>query len=292
MSLLVLAGLVGCVDQGFSAVKLDAIAVVNGDFDDIGETLARNEIGSQPFNGYISQSTTYEGDERPTREDPGKTVEQLLTQYNAEGTKVEIQLFNAVFINSGTRGLNAWEYNNTFNADDSILLDEEAVRNVCDFPEGGGSLFVTDWAYDIVEACWPDKIEFENDDSVVDAAQVGQAGEVLADVPDKDLADALGLSVVDIEYNYSAFSVMNSVRSDVEVLLKGDISYQPEGATAYEVHAGVPMAVRFTVGHSGQVVFTNFHLFAQTASVADAILFRGIEGIEAGNGSKSAEAVE
>ena len=272
MSVGILLALFGCVDQSFSAVELDAIAVVNGDFDDLGGVLLRNEVGFQPFNGYISQSTTWVGEDRPTREDPGRTVEELLTAPVADLSKFEIDQFQAVFINSGTRGLNAFEYNHTLEPDDSLLLDETAMANICAFPDGGGSLFVTDWAYDVVEACWPDAITFANDDTVVDDAQVGVA--------------------VNVELNYSAFAVMKEVSDDVEVLLRADVTYQPLEGGDVAVFKGVPLAVRIPIGKNGQVFFSSFHLSPQTSALADTLLFRGMAGLERGAGDQSEEAID
>jgi len=280
--------LFACVDQGFTEVALDAIAVVQGDFDDVQEALTRNDVGSLDYNGYIDQATWWpEEDDRPQRGDPGRSVEQLLTDVD-EDLDWQIENYNAVFFNSGTRGLNAYRYNLSVEADDSLLVDEDAVPNVCNWVKGGGSLYVGDWSYDLVEACWPDAIEFYGDDGAVDAAQVGRAGDVQADVPDERLRDDLQASVANLVFNYSAFAVIESVGSDVEVLLTGDVQYQPEGATLYEEIDDAPLAVRFVAGN-GQVFFSSFHLVAQTPAVTDAILFRGLEGLESGAGSQSAE---
>jgi len=286
--IMLLLSLFGCTDQGFAAIELDAIAVVNGDFDDLGGTLLRHEIGFVPFNGYISQSTTWVGDEPPTREDPGRTVEQLFTGAVPDQAKFEIEQYNAVFINSGTRGLNAFRYNYSIETDDELLLDEQAMTNACDYIDANGSVFVTDWAYDMVEHCLPDAIEFLDDDKVVDDAQAGVAGTVLADVVDEELATTLGTSVMNVEFNYSAFAVMESVGADVEVLLSGDVGYESkEGGV--KVVKRAPLIVRVPVGKSGQVVYSSFHLFPQTPALADALLFRGIQGLEPGAGDKSEE---
>ncbi len=288
-SLLVLAA---CTENSFTAIELDAIAVVNGDFDDIQASLLRHEIGSASYNGYIAQSTTWVGDGAPKREDPGASVESLFTEPAGDQQHFQIEMYNAVFVNSGTRGLNAFQYNYTLDADDSLLLDDVAVGNVCDYVDGNGSLFVTDWAYDLVEACWPDKITFLNDDATIDSAQVGVAGDILADVVDAELAETLASSVANVTFNYSAFTVMKSVADDVEVLLSGNVSHDPGGGEDPEVAKNVPLVVRFPVGKSGQVVFSSFHMFPQNPALADAVLFRGLVGLEVGAGSKSDEAVE
>ena len=292
MSVGLLLTLFGCVEQGFIAVELDAIAVVNGDFDDLGGVLLRGDVGFQPFNGYISASTTWVGEDRPSREDPGRTVEELFTAPVEDLSRFEIDQFQAVFINSGTRGLNAFEYNRTLEPDDALLVDETAMDNACAFPEGGGSLFVTDWAYDIVEACWPDKITFANDDTIVDNAQVGVAGDLLVDVVDEELQSTLDSAVVSVSLNYSAFAVMKDVSDDVEVLLSGDVVYQPLEGGDYEVFKGVPLAVRIPIGQNGQVFYSSFHLHPQTPALSEALLFRGMVGLERGAGDQSEEALD
>ncbi len=289
MRLLALATLVGCIESGVTAIDLDAIAVVNGDFDDIAATLARNDIGSVDFNGYIAQSTTWVGDEPPTRDDPGRTVESLFTEPVPGEGKFQIEKFNIVFLNSGTRGLNAFRYNYTMETDDSLLLDPTAMQNACDYVDGGGSLFVTDWSYDLIEFCWPDAIEFLEDDTAVDGAQLGVASTVLADIDDEALRELLGTSVINVEFNYSDFAVMEKVGSDTEVLVSGDVIYDPVGSEEPTVMAGAPLAVRIPVNR-GQIVYSSFHMFPQTTVFADALLFRGLDGLERGDGDKSQEA--
>lgn len=283
-----LLALTACVDQGFSAIELDAIAVVQGDFDDIGAALLRHEIGNVEYNGYINQSTTWVGDDPPLAEDPGRTVEELFTAGVPDTGKWEIEQYNAIFVNSGTRGLNAFRYDDTLQPDDSLLTNADAMANACDYIEANGSVFVTDWAYELVEACLPDAIDFADDDTIPDDAQTGVSGTVLADVTDAELQETLGATVMNVEYDYSAYAVMLDVGSDVEVLLEGDITYESR-TEGQLVAKGVPLAVRIPVGKSGQVFYSNFHLFPQTNALTDALLFRGIEGLEPGSGDKSAE---
>jgi hypothetical protein len=54
---------------------------------------------------------------------------------------------------------------------------------------------------------------------------------------------------------------------------------------------GVPLAVRIPIGKRGQVFFSSFHFHPQTAALADALLFRGMDGLERGAGNQSEEAI-
>lgn len=287
--MMTLLALLACSDQSVSAIKFDAIAVVHGDFDNVTEPLTALEINTQPFNGFIVQATYEPEDERTTRLDTNyASFEGLLTA--TVENRLQINLFNAVFVNSGARGLGSVVYNDRLEPDDAILLDPAAIENVCSFVESGGTLVVSDWGYDLVEACWPDNIEFFGDDTVPDAAQVGMPdGGVLADVKLDKLVEEVG-DGVNIAYDYTAWSVIESVGGDTEVLLTGTVEYQPSADQLPVSLPDAPLMVRFGVG-TGQVVYTTFHWSAQTPDLTRALLLRGIEGLEEGAGEDSTETV-
>ena len=117
--------LLACSDNNFAEVKLDAIATSMGDFDDVSQVLLSQDIGSAPYNGYIVQGTWDTSDTAPTREDPGNTVEQLVTTDDEKGDWI-IGSFNAVFINSGTRGLGASVYNDPTTPDERSAARAES----------------------------------------------------------------------------------------------------------------------------------------------------------------------
>lgn len=290
MRLLPLAALAfaGCVENKVSAVRLDAIAVVVGDFDNFRDVLVGLDVGSSPYDGLIVQETYMPEEERLARGWGGPPVEALLT--DTEGD-LDLASFNAVFVNSGTRGLGAVQYNNPLEPDDS-LLTSQALQDACDFATGGGTLVVSDWAYDLVEYCWPDAIEFVNDDATPDAAQTGQPdGALLADVVDEGLAEDLGASVT-LDYNYTAWAVIESVGADTTVLMTGNASWQPSASDPIEDLIGAPLLVRFPTGRSGQVLFSTFAFNVQTPALAEAVLLGGIEGLYRGAGSESASTTE
>jgi hypothetical protein len=259
--------------------------VVLGDFDDMGDLLTGNNIGSTEYDGFIVQATYEPADSSLHRGDLALTVEGLLT--DTAGSD-DLKSYNAVFVNSGTRGLNAYTYNDMMEPDDALLQDAENLQRTCDYVEGGGSLIVSDWAYDLVEFCWPDAIEFFGDNTVVDAAQVGVADDsVLATVHDEGMKSDLGPSVT-IDYNYSAWTVIQSVGADTEVLLSANVPYQPSATEVEDELQDVPVMVRFQPGR-GQVVFTTFHWAAQTAPVASGLLFGAVDGLNEGDGAQSGE---
>jgi hypothetical protein len=274
--------LLGCVDNTLSNVKLDSIAMVLGDFDNMTEPLTALNVATDPFNGFIVQATYEPKDDRTQWDDPGPSVESLLSGVDGKG-RLDLTKYNAVFVNSGTRGLGAGKYNNALEPDDSLLLDTENLDHLCSFAESN-TLVVSDWAYDLVEYCWPDAVEFFGDDATPDAAQAGIADEsVLADVKDEALVEPLG-AAVNLVYDYTAWSVIESVGADTEVLLSGSVDYQPSADQLPETLTDAPLMVRFHPGR-GQVIYTTFHWAIQTPSVAQGLLTNAVEGLDAGSAS-------
>lgn len=278
---------VGCSENVLAARQIDALAVVQGDFDNMGRALAQLQVTASPYNGYIDHATWDDSETPGQRDAPGNSVEQLLTAEDENGN-LEIYKYNAVFVNSGTRGLNAVVYNARSEPDDAILVDTEMLGNTCDFVSRGGTLVVSDWAYDLVEACFPDRVSFWGVENEPDAAQVGVDGSVAATVRNEALRAEIGDAVI-VEFNYTAWALISEVSADVEVLLSGPVVYQPSESEGYEQIDDAPLMVRWTEG-SGQVVFASFHFFAQGETLAQALLLYGVPGLVRGAGADSEEA--
>lgn len=285
--MILLTLLAGCKnDNGLQEISYDAIAVVLGDFDNVGDTLTASTIGWTAYDGFIVQATYEPEDERQQRGGMALTVEGLLTDTVGE---LDLDGYNAVFVNSGTRGLNRVQYNDALAADDTLLQDADNLQKTCDFVEGGGTLVVSDWAYDLVQFCWPDAVDFAGDAAVVDGAQLGVAETgVLATVKDTVLTQEVG-PVVTVDYNYTAWAVIEGVAADTEVLMTGDVQYQPSAEELYEDLADAPLLVRFHPNR-GQVIFSTFHWGAQSPSLTQSLLLGAVDGLNPGDGSESATA--
>jgi hypothetical protein len=278
--------LLACNDQGFAEVKFDAIAVVLGDFDHIRQPLDALDIATTPYDGFIVQAVYEPENDRTERGDLPLSVEGLLTDTDDRGRLV-LNQYGAVFVASGTRGFGAGQYNNALLPDDTLLADPELLDRMCAYAEGGGSLVVSDWAYEVVEFCWPDAITFFGEDTgAADAAQTGRADvDVAATVRRDTLKESLG-EVLSISYDFSAFSVMSGVGPDTEVLLDGTIEHQPAADVGYETLADVPLLVHFAAG-GGEVVFANFHWGSQTSYVAQSLLLDAVPGLRIGGGEET-----
>ena len=129
--------------------------------------------------------------------------------------------------------------------------------NIKSYVEAGGAVYGSDWAYDVIEQCWPDRVEFVGDDTVPDDAQVGEYDLVNAAVSDAALADWLGENYVDIEYDLPVWAPIESTAGSVTEHLSGNVSYR-EGQNEYAL-ASVPLLVSFTSGE-GKVVYSTFRV--------------------------------
>lgn len=267
--------LVGCTpEQEFHEIPIEAIAVAAGDYDRMEAVLLRQNVTYQLYEGYIV-GATYEPEL-----DPDIIALEVETLLATE----EIDYFGALFLNSGTRGLGQYVYNGV-DADDTLVSSAEVVDNVVRFVSGGGVLVVSDWAYDIVEAGWPEMLTFAGDETVFDDAQRGSRGTVQAMVHDSKLVDELGQNLVSITYDFSHFAVVLEASDDVDVYLTGDLSYRASESEGDVELEDVPLLVGFQHGQ-GHVYFSNFHWDAQTSAAADTILFTIVEGLYPGGGEE------
>ena len=256
----------GCKnDNQLSARRNDSIGVTIGDFDNVAEPLNRMVVRHTAYEGVIS-TTTWDPDY--DRDLAALSVEGLLS--NAD----ELFEHDAVFVASGTRGLGERQYNGLAE-DNQLVTNEEIIANVQEYVEKGNTLLVTDWGYDLIEAAWPEYITFVNDDQVLDSAQRGDIGDVVASVTDQLLRSSLETDTLNLNFNFSNWAVIESVDdSMVEVLMQGDVDYLTVGGDGVISQPDTPLLVRFmpTGSGDGQVVFASFHLDAQNDYAIDQML--------------------
>lgn len=254
----------GCTPENMiTAKELNILAVTAGDFDDVAAPLKRMAVRYTLFDGIITTATW----------DPD--YDFAANQYTVEGLLGNIDNMlkhDGVFVASGTRGLGDRQYNG-LEPDDQLVTDEEVLANVRDYASRTRTVLATDWAYDLIEAGWPEYIDFVEDDQILDDAQRGTIGDVTARVVDERLATDLGMDTVSIRFDFSNWSVMQSVSEDVTVWLEGDVSYvSPDGQDVITV-TDAPLLVSFAPsGDQSNVVYSSFHIDAQNAVVMDQIL--------------------
>lgn len=137
-----------------------------------------------------------------------------------------------------------------------------AVRtSVRDFVSNGGFLYASDWSYDVIELCWPDRIDFLGDDEEPDAAQLGEPDTVHAALLDDAMVAAVGGDRVDVAFDLDTWPVIESVDSQVTVYQQaaGRVGYR-EG-TAQSTVFNSPLLVSFRPDN-GKVVFSSWRVAA------------------------------
>lgn len=275
-------GLVACKnEQELAELKFEAIAVSTGDFDQVEAALARMDIGYTPYDGYTVQAVY---DPTIPMGTNALVVEDLFTRVT--DNVPEIEAYDAVFVNSGTRGLGAYVYNSTL-PDDSVVTNTTAVDTVRSYVENGGTLIVSDWAYDLIEAAWPDQITWAGDDLVLDDAQRGLDTEIVAKVNDEALSEALdNNTTLNLVFDYTYWTVISTVSADTTVYLSGDVNYRVSDAVGEGQLTDVPLLVGFKVS-GGTVLFSAFPWRAQKDLVANAMLRTLIEGLDPGSGDST-----
>jgi len=134
--------------------------------------------------------------------------------------------------------------------DDSAVRDPEVAANLRAFVQAGGSLYVSDLAYDALEALAPEALELAGDDTALNAAQVGRVVRLDARVLDPALLPLLGPSLeVALDGDYA---LVEGAAPDATVHLVGATSGPGAGSK--------PLAITYQPpGARGRVVYTTVH---------------------------------
>ncbi len=163
-------------------------------------------------------------------------------------TQAIIDAYDVVFVNCGVEEL---EF--------ARGLSANAVRNIRRYVEQGGSLYVSDWAYELIEQAFPEKIDFFGPDDEHDGAQVAIGGAYATRVIDPELAATVG-ETIDVDFQFQLGTVVSQVADDVTIYLEADMQYRKEvgGQVFADVLTDTPITVGFRHG-LGKVIYTSFH---------------------------------
>lgn len=160
--------------------------------------------------------------------------------YELLGDPTYLATFDIVMINCG-----ADEYD--------YVGDATLQQNLIDYVEAGGSLYVSDLAYDVVELAFPDALDFYGDDAWQDSAEVGEMMELMGTIVDPSLSSALGTTQIDVNYPLPSWAIIEDEGAGTRVYIRG------EGQTMDGAYlSDVAHTVSFQRGQ-GKVVFSSFH---------------------------------
>lgn len=166
----------------------------------------------------------------------------------------DMEFYDIIFFNGGHL-----EEDVIYDSDGTDLAGDTATirQNIKSYVENGGAIYASDWAYDVVEQIWPDRLDFVGDDSTPDDAQKGEYDFVNAAVSDASLAEFVDKDFVEIEFDLPVWPPIMNADDSVSVHLTGDVTYR-EGTSTYAKPTS-PLLISFTAGE-GKVVFSTFRV--------------------------------
>ena len=141
--------------------------------------------------------------------------------------------------------------------EEPLDMADEIINNLRNYVAAGGSVYASDWAYDVVERGWPEAIDFVGADEVPDAAQLGENGIVNAVVSDGALAAWLETDTTQVEFDLPVWPPIEGVDPTVSVHMSGPIEYRL-GTNVYSL-GNSPLLVSFASG-DGKVAFSSFRV--------------------------------
>lgn len=176
----------------------------------------------------------------------GVPIDISTTFWTAEvfGNYERLKEYAAVFVNCGVL------------ENDLLLLDSSVKANLRRYIQEGGSLYISDWAYDLVEAVWPEKINFLGDDAANSAAEFGVDGDYVMEIADPALRAHVGSDTVTIGFQFGYYAIISQLAPGVTTYLRGDMRYRVNDGVSTLMDA--PVTVSFNDG-LGRVIFTAFH---------------------------------
>ena len=122
----------------------------------------------------------------------------------------------------------------------------------------------------LVEAAFPEAIDWYGDDRDVYATRVGEMGNYVANVLDTSMRQILGSEQADLYYDLSSWGVAEVWDPISEILIEGDVTVF-DWTWGYQSLQKSPLAVRLAPGN-GRVIYTSFHNEPQTTVDMDLLL--------------------
>lgn len=120
--------------------------------------------------------------------------------------------------------------------------------------EQGGTLYVSDWEWELFEAVVPEAVDFRED------PRIGEAGTLSATILDRNIAAMLGSETASVAFDLPSWAVIDGV-DQATPLVQASVDGRQR-----------PLAVSHAVG-DGRVIFTSFHNEAQMTKDMQTILY-------------------
>ena len=207
------------------------IAVVTGDYDRIEGILDGLGLGYDTFDG--TQGTAF---------------------ISFLGDPTALAAYDIVFVNCGL----SWDW---YGSGAAIGASLRA------YVEGGGSLYVSDWSAGLVEAAYPDLVDWYGADEVITEALAGAAGTYKGVVVDANMQALLGAQQADLSFDYNNWAIAEKEAQSATTLVRGKAPLDAGGEVP-----GSPLALRYDSAGAGSLLFTSFHNESQNTLDMDLLL--------------------
>lgn len=244
-----------------TAASAAKFAVVTGSYDRIQDVLAKLGYGQVQDGVLVNGSESfvqYDGD--GSLPDTYAAVDKLFVDGDADG-KADIFKYSVVFFNCGL--------------DEALLDTPQNIATLRAYVEGGGRIYASDQAYDIVEQVFPAYVDFLGADGVAadqpespGAAEEGEGGITVNATVDASLAAWLqGVTCADgpcvangtahVEGFLSGWAVMAGLHpaqaANVKTWVTGPVTFNGQATPVDK-----PLTVSFPAGQ-GRVTYTSYH---------------------------------
>lgn len=139
---------------------------------------------------------------------------------------------------------------------------DAVVSAIKGFVSDGGYLYASDWSYDVIEACWPDRVDFLGDDEDPDAAQLGTPDTFRAEIVDDDMVAAVGGDRMDVSFDLDTWPLISRVGDSVTVYQRANEVTYRDGTEEF-TSEDVPLLVGFQP-EGGRVFFSSWRVAANS----------------------------
>jgi len=232
--------------------ELGRVAVISGDYDDWESTLSSVGVTNYELVNGLT------GDE--------------LGQFLSDGANLGD--FGAIFFAGGHIEEDVLFDSDGSDVDGRVNAVKEALKA---YVEAGGFVYASDWSYDVLELCWPAKVEWIGDDADPGAAQLGEPT-TLRVANSTALEEAIGAEKVDVTYDLDAWPLIESVDESVTVYQTSDEDVPYRIGIDQYTASDLPVLAGFSSGE-GRVVFSTWRVAANTDRRGPDV-FRYVMGIE------------
>lgn len=149
------------------------------------------------------------------------------------------------------------------------------LENLRRFVTDGGSIYLSDWSYDLLELLYPDAVDWYGDDEERNAAEVGKQQIFVGTVLDEDIRAMLGRDRASLKYEQGRIALPLQLGEGSRALITADILAR-DGNTD-RTYTDVPVLLEHrppTVDgpSAGRIIFTTFHNGRDNTPAMDEVL--------------------